>query len=234
VDLTAHAIRALRLAESRAEHSGEPDAGRSPESNAGIDRAIRDGLRFLEKKRQPDGTWLPLWFGNQDRVEEDNPVYGTSKVLVDFHPNLAGDAIESGVDGLVRFQNPDGGWGGGPSVASEFALEGEQDADQTSTVEETALAVEALASLPESRLTNRVRDAILSGSGWLVRAIADDRHQAAWPIGFYFAKLWYFERLYPTIFALAALARVDALPTLHSAASNAAHPPTAPHHDETS
>jgi squalene-hopene/tetraprenyl-beta-curcumene cyclase len=25
------------------------------------------------------------------------------------------------------------------------------------------------------------------------------------PIGFYFAKLWYFERLYPLIFAVAAL-----------------------------
>jgi squalene-hopene/tetraprenyl-beta-curcumene cyclase len=33
------------------------------------------------------------------------------------------------------------------------------------------------------------------------------------PIGFYFAKLWYFERLYPRIFAagaLAAVARVEA------------------------
>ena len=28
------------------------------------------------------------------------------------------------------------------------------------------------------------------------------------PIGLYFAKLWYFERLYPQIFAVAALGRV--------------------------
>ena len=27
------------------------------------------------------------------------------------------------------------------------------------------------------------------------------------PIGFYFAKLWYFERLYPLIFTVAALGR---------------------------
>ena len=27
------------------------------------------------------------------------------------------------------------------------------------------------------------------------------------PIGFYFAKLWYYERLYPMIFTVAALAR---------------------------
>ena len=29
------------------------------------------------------------------------------------------------------------------------------------------------------------------------------------PIGFYFAKLWYFERMYPIIFCLAALRRVQ-------------------------
>jgi squalene-hopene/tetraprenyl-beta-curcumene cyclase len=29
----------------------------------------------------------------------------------------------------------------------------------------------------------------------------------ATPIGFYFAKLWYFEKLYPIIFAVAALGR---------------------------
>ena len=27
------------------------------------------------------------------------------------------------------------------------------------------------------------------------------------PIGFYFAKLWYYERLYPMVFTVAALAR---------------------------
>ena len=31
------------------------------------------------------------------------------------------------------------------------------------------------------------------------------------PIGFYFAKLWYFEKLYPIIFAVAALGRARRL-----------------------
>jgi squalene-hopene/tetraprenyl-beta-curcumene cyclase len=33
------------------------------------------------------------------------------------------------------------------------------------------------------------------------------------PIGFYFAKLWYFERLYPLIFTVAALRRAAQLVT---------------------
>ena len=198
VDLTAHAIRALRLS-----------ASDSSSMTIKTERAIESGLRFIRRQQQNDGAWLPLWFGNQDRTEEDNPIYGTSKVLVDSHPKFGGAEANRGIAYLVESQNSDGGWGGGPSVAAEFGLQ----TDQISTVEETALAVEALASLPESRLTNPARDAILSGSEWLVRAIADDRHQAAWPIGFYFAKLWYYERLYPTIFALSALARVDAMPS---------------------
>ena len=205
VDLTAHAIRALRLTVSNSESSADAN-----------ERAINQGLRFLRRQHQSDGSWLPLWFGNQDRTAEDNPIYGTSKVLIDSHPKFGGDDADRGIGYLVKSQNSDGGWGGGLSVAAEIGL----DSTQISTVEETALAVEALASLPESRLTNPARDAILSGSEWLVRAIADDRHQAAWPIGFYFAKLWYHERLYPTIFALSALARVDAMPSPHAFASH--------------
>ena len=34
-----------------------------------------------------------------------------------------------------------------------------------------------------------------------------DRHRENAPIGFYFAKLWYYERLYPLVFAVAALGR---------------------------
>lgn len=200
VDLTAHAIRALHRLGPKA--SGE----------RATQRAVDRGLAFLRRQQQPDGSWLPLWFGNQDRRDEDNPIYGTAKVLVDVDPALGGEAICRGIEYLIGHQNADGGWGGGPSVAAAFGLPN----TQISTVEETALAVDALASLlgratdpiafPVS-LTNRTRDAILLGGEWLVRAIAEDRHRTAWPIGFYFAKLWYHERLYPPIFALAALSR---------------------------
>jgi squalene-hopene/tetraprenyl-beta-curcumene cyclase len=35
--------------------------------------------------------------------------------------------------------------------------------------------------------------------------VEDGRYREPAPIGFYFAKLWYFERLYPLIFTVAAL-----------------------------
>lgn len=229
VDLTAHAIRAIVGMELQS----APSAGRK----ATLQKAMSRGFRFLRRHQQPDGAWLPLWFGNQDRPDEDNPIYGTAKVLVEVDSALGNDSIVRGIEYLVENQNSDGGWGGGPSVATAFGLE----SSHRSTVEETALAVDALASLlprmtgkePDRapgkpgridstfHLTNRTRDAILTGGEWLVRAIANDRHRTAWPIGFYFAKLWYHERLYPPIFALSALSRAASITGL-------------PHHDETS
>ncbi|MGZ8941115.1 MAG: hypothetical protein ACXW32_18070, partial [Limisphaerales bacterium] len=39
----------------------------------------------------------------------------------------------------------------------------------------------------------------------LIEMVEEGRHQKASPIGFYFARLWYYERLYPLIFAVSAL-----------------------------
>ena len=44
---------------------------------------------------------------------------------------------------------------------------------------------------------------------WLAKQLGQGRIEEAAPIGFYFAKLWYFERLYPLIFATSALRRVS-------------------------
>ncbi len=51
----------------------------------------------------------------------------------------------------------------------------------------------------------RHRQAIIRAVEFLVRSVHLDRHHVPWPIGFYFAKLWYHEQLYPLIFATAAL-----------------------------
>ena len=51
-------------------------------------------------------------------------------------------------------------------------------------------------------------DRSTGGVDWLIDRTDAGRampHPA--PIGFYFAKLWYFERLYPLVFAAAALGR---------------------------
>ena len=47
----------------------------------------------------------------------------------------------------------------------------------------------------------------MQGLEWLSEAIAQGHSRRAWPIGFYFAKLWYYERLYPPIFSLGALGK---------------------------
>jgi squalene-hopene/tetraprenyl-beta-curcumene cyclase len=211
-DLTAHALRAIACLPKR--------------DSAKRERAVRRGLQFLRKNQQADGSWLPLWFGNQDRPEEDNPIYGTSRVLVDVSPALGHDGISRGLQYLIDSQNSDGGWGGGESVRETFGLpEG-----FISSVEETALAVEALVSwwaricgdaggqaaeknIPDgspwdASMRSALRAAILSGTRWLIDAVQRERHQVAWPIGFYFAKLWYYERLYPLVYTTAALGRV--------------------------
>ena len=72
----------------------------------------------------------------------------------------------------------------------------------TGQVEETALVLDVLVGLGVE--PKRVR----SGTAWLVRAVLEGRHMIPSPIGFYFARLWYSERLYPIIFCVAALGRV--------------------------
>ena len=49
--------------------------------------------------------------------------------------------------------------------------------------------------------------AVNSGLAWLVQRIESGGLHEPTPIGFYFAKLWYFEKLYPIIFSVAALGR---------------------------
>ena len=52
-----------------------------------------------------------------------------------------------------------------------------------------------------------VEHAIVRGLTWLVSTVEENRHRESSPIGFYFAKLWYYERLYPLTFMAGALGR---------------------------
>jgi squalene-hopene/tetraprenyl-beta-curcumene cyclase len=184
-DLTAHALRALH-------------AWRDHPAAAGARRAIKRGYRFLERQQRADGSWVPLWFGNQDHPAEENPVYGTAKVLLAF----AGDAgtqspaARRAVIWLCGAQNQDGGWSGGSGLVSTSGD------PAPSSVEETALAVEALLAAPRDAAVDQ---ACQRGVAWLVEAVERGRIMDAAPIGFYFAKLWYYERLYPVIFTVSAL-----------------------------
>ena len=77
-----------------------------------------------------------------------------------------------------------------------------------SSVEETALAVEALlAACPRNATEGVPYSAVARGLAWLIDRVEAGQHRQPAPIGFYFAKLWYYERLYPLTFTVAALGR---------------------------
>jgi squalene-hopene/tetraprenyl-beta-curcumene cyclase len=175
-DLTAHALRALRHWQN-----GDQD----------IDRVFDRGLAYLAREQRPDGSWLPLWFGNQHASDDVNPTYGTARVLTAYRDleELTSEPARKGIAYLVATQNADGGWGGAAGTPS--------------SVEETALAVDALLDAPP----DVAGPAVARGLTWLVEAVEQGRLAEATPIGFYFAKLWYFETLYPLVFTVAALGR---------------------------
>ena len=197
-DLTAHAMRAVARWEARSFHvpiTGRVEpGGRVWPRDISVDRQwsfVANGWEYLAKQQRPDGSWLPLWFGNQHAPDDINPVYGTARVLAAYRDLDRTDAEEArrGVLFLMRAQNEDGGWGGANGSPS--------------SVEETALAVEVLLDLAPSEW----RAGVMRGVGYLVRRVEDGSFTDPSPIGFYFAKLWYFEKLYPLIFTVAALGR---------------------------
>lgn len=202
-DITAHALRALSAwRELLHQQTSQTTFGKR------IVQALHDGVRFLQRQQQPDGSWLPLWFGNQDNPREANPVYGTAKVLVMSRELGLGHTewAQRGVIWLTKVQHAGGGWGAVVNRRAKRTSKGQaaENADSTTSVEETALAVEAL--LPFVAEGNHVATAVEQGVSWLLEAVQDGRYYQPAPIGFYFAKLWYYERLYPQIFATRALA----------------------------
>ena len=159
-------------------------------------RAIDRGIHFLAKAQREDGAWLPLWFGHEHSPNDENPLYGTAKVVIALRelqdrgfavPTLL---LHAGIRWLAGAQNEEGGWGG---RFGEFA-----------SVEETALGVEALAGTAEVAAADM-------GVRWLLDRIGSGTWQESAPIGFYFAKLWYYERLYPQIWTVGALGKVATL-----------------------
>jgi squalene-hopene/tetraprenyl-beta-curcumene cyclase len=186
VDLTAHVLRALH-------------AWRDVMCPPNVSPALAKGLDFLARRQNTDGSWIPLWFGNQDHSEELNPVYGTARVLLAYRDLQLLDAepARRARAWLRESQNADGGWGSGPPPDSS-----PHRAASSSSVEETALAVEALLAAHDDPAGH---DPIHRGLNWLIEAVASGRHVQASPIGLYSAKLWYYEKLYPLIFTTSTL-----------------------------
>jgi squalene-hopene/tetraprenyl-beta-curcumene cyclase len=178
-DVTAHVLRALHAAK----------AVRDDEVTR---RACARGLTWLKRTQRQDGSWLPLWFGNQAAPGQGNPVVGTARVLRALELLAPqGAARQRAGQFLVSAQGPDGGWGGAKGVRA--------------TVEETALAVSALAAWPAG--SNEATDAA-RGADWICAGIAGGTWQPAAPIGLYFAHLWYAEDCYQRIWTTEALGRI--------------------------
>ncbi len=214
-DLTAHALLAWN-----AWRDALPAA-----LQADVDRATTRALRFLEGARRDDGGWIPLWFGNEQSPDEESPTYGTARVLIALarmaeprspesrNEDAAsrGALADRAAAWLLRAQNADGGWGGACGVVS--------------SIEESALAVDALSAYllrfhasgdgdarpaDPAPAAAAIASAVARGVTWLAQATDRGRHTPASPIGLYFAKLWYFETLYPLAFSVSALGRARA------------------------
>lgn len=185
-DITAHFLRATALwsRESLPEFDGR--------------RSAAAAHRYLAATQRHDGSWVPLWFGNEHHRAQENPVYGTAKVVL-----ATGD--QRGVEWLLQALADDGGAGGGPGLVP--------------SIEETAVTVEALAGFlkgaaatkPDQGLVGRAATAVERGVRWLVSRTDGGQRFATSPIGLYFAKLWYSEDLYPLAFTVAAFERAASL-----------------------
>jgi squalene-hopene/tetraprenyl-beta-curcumene cyclase len=178
-ELAAHALWAWALWEESA-----PQA------------AVDDAIGYLKRTRLKEAAaWEPLWFGNEHTPDETNLVYGTAQVL----SGLLGAGFSAGepwlaeaIAWLAAEQHPSGGWGGARGVGP--------------SLEETAVALKVLAQHPPG--DPALQEAIQHGTAWLVDATENGTQFAAAPIGLYFARLWYHERLYPVIWTLGALKAV--------------------------
>ncbi|MBP7730948.1 MAG: squalene--hopene cyclase [Bacteroidales bacterium] len=186
-DITGHSILALlKTAE-------QLNSKLSPELLKKIDKSVLRAKEYLVENQRADGSWVPLWFGNQLTDDKTNPVYGTAKVCTylsdciafkrpepDFLHEIA-QLITKAQGFLISQQNGDGSWGGSKGIPG--------------SIEETSLALSALTPGNEEICTK--------GLQWLERW----EKLTPVPIGLYFAMLWYDEYLYPLIFYTEAIRR---------------------------
>jgi len=115
--------------------------------------------------------------------DDANPYYGTAKVLLALAETKKETPMtHNGLRYLIGSQNMDGSWG--------------------NSIEETAVVVQALSEFADRPEVATVYHRGLNG---LLDAVESDRFLQASPIGLYFAKLWYYEDLYPIIFTASAL-----------------------------
>ena len=173
-DLSAHTFRAISLY-----LNGLPDDLRSR-----ANKAQHSILRFLETMQNPDGSFTPLWFGDQLATDKTAPVYGSAVVLEHLADNDK-PFLRKTLEYLLKMQHETGGWGGTDG--------------KTDYVIVTARCVAALKPYPEAA------KAVAHGLEFLRPYAAAPQTAPLEPIGLYFAHLWYSEKLYAPIFLAKAV-----------------------------
>lgn len=184
-DISAHALLAMELWMDRMPSDLQSRCRRS------IDRMIG----WMQKNQAEDGSWTPLWFGDQDAKDERSPVYGTATAVEYLCHSSNGSVrplINRGLKYLLSAQNDDGGWGGAHGVRSKVTL--------------TARALSALASAEKPPM-----EAIERGFDFLYEMWQAEQLYREEPIGLYFARLWYSEQMYNMVFTLLALKKLKTI-----------------------
>lgn len=184
-DISAHALLAMEL---WMDHLPEKMQQRAK-------RSIGRLIGWMSCEQAEDGSWVPLWFGDQDAGDERSPVYGTA-TAVEYLSQSKNEAvrplIERGTEFLIKSQNTDGGWGGKRGVESKVTL--------------TARALSALASVESAD-----REVVERGFDYIYQAWQSGKLYDAEPIGLYFARLWYSEPMYNMTFVLMAMKKLKNL-----------------------
>jgi squalene-hopene/tetraprenyl-beta-curcumene cyclase len=214
-DTTSRALGALAAWKSRWQAAAS--AARSLPAGLldRIDGAIHRGWQYLETSQREDGSFIPLWFGDELQPKGINPVIGTSLALAACADlgRSNWDLAHRAAIWLVSNQHTGGGWGP-PRTPVDYsnaendgfrARRANEAMAKSASVEETALALNALLPLADSNPA--ISKAVSAGINWLVNAVEQDAHRRPAVIGFYRSRIWYHERLYPLLFAVGALTR---------------------------
>lgn len=174
---------------------------------ARMNGAMASALKYFSHVQHAEGSWNPLWFGNEHTHDEENPVHGTAMVVQGLShlatlDDTANEMLRLAITFLLDSQLSRGGWGG--------------SAGTVASIEETANATNALSAwlareAGPSPLATRASAAVTAGVQSLIEATHSGTHFPPAPIGLYFARLWYYEKLYPIIWTLGALQQAAAV-----------------------